>query len=168
MSGFSGGGAITGTVSDLIRQVQSEQNATSGQTPATQPTAQPQGIGPGNANAGAYNTQGTYNTLATDMSRGNMGSFGFGGNQFSYTPFGNPFTQQMPFGFGGQQQPPQMPNWSPQQRFAGSIAGRMGYPNPTMGQGYSNVYGGYGGGYSGYGGYNPYARRMGGPFGAIW
>ena len=98
MSGFSGGSG--NALSDLIRQVQGQQGQT-GQTPASQPPAQSQGVGPGEPQpqyTGAYNQQGMYNTLAQDMSRGRMGGYGFGGNQFSYQPFGNPYQQQSPFG----------------------------------------------------------------------
>jgi hypothetical protein len=140
-------------VGDLVRQVQGQQNAQSGQTPATTPPAGTAPGGPGEPTQGSpYGQQGMYNTLATDMSRGFMGNYGFGGNQFGYQPYGNPYQQQSfggmfgrggyGGGWGGPPPPIMGGGYSPMQRFGGSVASMMGNFNPTIGQGYSNMYGG--------------------------
>lgn len=112
-------GGMHSSVNNLLRQVQGN---TGGADSGGQPTpgaGQPLAAGePQNMN---YGTQGTYNTLAQDMSRNVMGNYGFGGNQFSYSPFGNPFFASPPM---------------PQQPY-----------QPTIPGGYGGYQGGYGGGY---------------------
>jgi len=160
MSGFSGGSGRM--VGDLVRQVQGQQGQ--GQPPATQP---PAGVGPGEpTQGGAYGQQGTYNTLATDMSRGQMGGYGFGGNQFSYQPFGNPYQQQSPFGgmfgrggYGGGWGGPPPPIMGGQQGHGGflnSMYQQIGHPGLR-----NRMQRGYGADYS-EGSYNAVPNMMGG------
>ena len=85
--------------------------------------------------------QGAYNTMTQDMSRGQMGNYGFGPRGFSYQAWPGQ-------GYGG------MPG-----RFGGYQGG------PSMGGGYGGYFGGSGFGYSG--GPNPYGPGSYGAPGAM-
>lgn len=90
MSGYGFGGGWGNQVGDLQNQV----------APPTE------GGGPGEPGNFNYGMQGTYNTLAQDMSRNFMGPYGFTGGMFNYTPYGNPYAMPPPVPPG---QPPGQP-----------------------------------------------------------
>lgn len=95
MSGFGGYG---GQMSNLQDQM----------APPQQP-----GAGPGEPENMNYGQQGTYNTLAQDMSRNVYGPYGFGGGQFNYSPYGNPYAPVSPPPWAPPPQPPGMPPGGP-------------------------------------------------------
>lgn len=133
-----------------------------GNNPAVQSTpAQPSGQ-QGQPAPQNYGQQGTYNTLAQDLSNQDQGQYSFAGNRFSYQPAQQTgFRQQWP-GFFQPPPPPPPPQYGwggPQYIPGGSPFGGFG----GFG-GYSNPYGGFGG----FGGYGGYGGRYGGSFGRFY
>lgn len=170
------GGGMHSGIADLIRQIQSQQTPAGDAGPSNGATnPQTPGTGPGEPNNMNYGQGGIYNNLAQDMSRNVFGPWGFSGNQFQYSPYGNPYMQQPPGPGGSPPSPPGFPPPGPDGGGRGSWpgGGRGGMPgrhNNYYGGGYGGMYGGSGygmsgGGYSrpygGYGGAMPYGGGSG-------
>ncbi len=157
------GAGYHSVMGNLLRDVYSQMNpdGRGGEDapPAQTPPETPTGMGPGEAQNFNYGQQGTYNTLAQDMSRNVMGNYGFNNGMFNYSPFGNPYEQMMggPASFmgGGLQRTRQLQNdmlrrhgflQPPQARPRGRFPGQFYEPKPQPFGGMGSFPGyGYGG-----------------------
>ena len=155
MSGF--GGASGGGLSNLFDQLRNQGQETTDPYVPPPAAGQTPGQGPGEGENFNYGQQGNYNTLAQDMSRNVMGNYGFGGGQFNYSPYGNPYAMQQPPPGPGPGGPPpgRIP---PGDRGRGGRGGggrqrSMYGGEPQFGGGMQQQFGGYGGGGYGGGGY---------------